>query len=288
MNPRIKHLYHQKIIDTLTNSYSSDKLHKILAQYFTSDLDPVKYDNKRKFLEDQLERLDDITIDTIARDHGLNPEIENITLQILLPIQSKTEKNETTNMSEGRVSMTAKQRHDISEKLIATLSSSSHKQVRSLLYGYGLTEGHNDQWGVLEDYIENVLITANDDVIIRMEKDFNLGILNNLTIGITNVAKESENNTDKIVVKKIFISHSSQDKDIVPKLIDYMRAIGVSPRNIFCSSFEGYGIPLGENFLERIKSEITSKTLVIFVLSSNFYDSAVSLCEMGAAWVNTR
>jgi hypothetical protein len=66
-----------------------------------------------------------------------------------------------------------------------------------------------------------------------------------------------------------------------------METIGLRSNQIFCSSFDGYGVELGENFLERIKSELDDKVLVIFVLSKNFYDSPVCLCEMGATWMKT-
>ena len=84
---------------------------------------------------------------------------------------------------------------------------------------------------------------------------------------------------------KIFISHASKDKDIVEELIELLEVIGVKSSQIFCSSFEGYGIPLGENFLEIIKAQLTNDSLVLFVLTENFYQSAVCMCEMGAAWV---
>lgn len=86
---------------------------------------------------------------------------------------------------------------------------------------------------------------------------------------------------------KIFISHSSEDKDIVENVIDLLEDIGISSNQIFCTSFEGYGIQVGENFLETIKSELNSNVLVLFILSNNFYKSPVCLCEMGATWVKT-
>ena len=92
-------------------------------------------------------------------------------------------------------------------------------------------------------------------------------------------------NDSDIQISKIFISHASKDKDIVEDLIDLLEEIGVEPHQIFCSSFEGYGIPLGENFLETIKAQLTNDSLVLFVLTENFYQSAVCMCEMGAAWV---
>jgi len=37
--------------------------------------------------------------------------------------------------------------------------------------------------------------------------------------------------------------------------------------------------------LIKIKEELSSDSLVILVLSKNFYESPVCLCEMGATWV---
>ncbi len=86
---------------------------------------------------------------------------------------------------------------------------------------------------------------------------------------------------------KIFISHSSLDSKIVEKVIDTLEAIGVPSDKIFCSSFEGYGVKLGSDFLDIIKNELDNEVLVLFILSNNFYSSVVSLCEMGATWVKT-
>jgi hypothetical protein len=92
------------------------------------------------------------------------------------------------------------------------------------------------------------------------------------------------------VIQKIFISHSSKDKKIVEHFIELLEFIGLSNKQIFCTSFEGYGIEYGEDFLDRIRQELDEKVLVIFLLSHNFYESPVCLCEMGAVWVksNTR
>lgn len=94
-----------------------------------------------------------------------------------------------------------------------------------------------------------------------------------------------EGNNNKI--NKIFISHSTSDKDYVEEIVDLIETIGLKSTQIFCSSFDGYGIDLGENFLERIKSELNEENLVLFILSENFYASPVCLCEMGATWIKT-
>jgi len=89
------------------------------------------------------------------------------------------------------------------------------------------------------------------------------------------------------MLEKIFISHSSQDASIVEEVIDLLEDMGVKAEQIFCSSFQGYSIKLGEDFLQRIKDELNSNVLVLFMLTPNFYKSPVCLCEMGAAWVKT-
>ncbi len=94
-------------------------------------------------------------------------------------------------------------------------------------------------------------------------------------------------NEKKTKINKIFISHSSSDKIFVEEIIDLIETIGLSSTQIFCSSFDGYGIDLGEDFLDRIKDELNENILVLFVLSNNFYSSPVCLCEMGATWIKT-
>ena len=88
-------------------------------------------------------------------------------------------------------------------------------------------------------------------------------------------------------ITKVFISHSTKDSAIVEEIIEILESIGLNSTQIFCSSFNGYGIEYGENFLDRIKNEIDNNALVLFVLSENFYQSPVCLCEMGATWVKT-
>lgn len=84
---------------------------------------------------------------------------------------------------------------------------------------------------------------------------------------------------------KVFISHASNDKDIVEDIVELLETIGLESNQIFCTSLEAYGIDLGDNFLDKIKNELSSDSLVIFILSNNFYKSPVCLCEMGATWV---
>ena len=84
----------------------------------------------------------------------------------------------------------------------------------------------------------------------------------------------------------VFISHSSKDKSFVEALVDLLENLGLTNNNLFCSSVDGYGIPLGGDIFETIRELFYEHELyVIFIHSPRYYESHVSLNEMGAAWV---
>lgn len=88
--------------------------------------------------------------------------------------------------------------------------------------------------------------------------------------------------------KKIFISHSHKDVFYAKKIIKILEKIGVGSSKIFCSSVHGYGVPLGEDFLSEIKKWLGEDVIVIFLLSKKYYESPISLCEMGASWITAK
>jgi hypothetical protein len=84
---------------------------------------------------------------------------------------------------------------------------------------------------------------------------------------------------------KIFISHSSRDKDYVAKIVELLDGMGLDQTQVFCSSLPGYDIPVDTDIFDYLRSQFTSYNLhVFFIHSVNYYQSAVSLNEMGAAW----
>lgn len=84
----------------------------------------------------------------------------------------------------------------------------------------------------------------------------------------------------------VFISHSSKDESFVVALVNLLEDMGFNKTNLFCSSVREYGIPLGGDIFGTIRELFLKHELyVIFVHSPRFYGSAVSLNEMGAAWV---
>lgn len=84
---------------------------------------------------------------------------------------------------------------------------------------------------------------------------------------------------------KIFISHSSKNKDYGNALVDLLRGVGVKEDEIIFTSNNAYGIPIGKNIYNWLKSQITEKPFVIYLLSKEYYSSIACLNEMGAAWI---
>ena len=86
---------------------------------------------------------------------------------------------------------------------------------------------------------------------------------------------------------KIFISHSSADKQIALALVELLEFLKIDGKEkIFCSSVPGYGVNVGEDLYERIKKEYEQYNLyMIYLISANYLNSPMSLNEMGAAWL---
>jgi hypothetical protein len=88
--------------------------------------------------------------------------------------------------------------------------------------------------------------------------------------------------------RKIFISHSSRDKDIVNmfcKLI-FSAALNINLKeDVFNTSLIGSAPKSGEDFRVAIKDHLIHAELVLQFISQNYKKSEVCLNEMGAAWV---
>lgn len=90
---------------------------------------------------------------------------------------------------------------------------------------------------------------------------------------------------DKEVPKMIFISHSSKDKEYTKAFVDLLFDIGLNEDDIVCSSYPGLGVPLRASVYEWLVEKFQEYDLhVFYFLSHNYYRSAASLNEMGAAW----
>lgn len=95
-----------------------------------------------------------------------------------------------------------------------------------------------------------------------------------------------DDNENKKKSPMVFISHNSKDKDFVEPLVDLLESIKLNKDTLFCSSVAGYGLGLSENIFDTLRALFKNHDLyMIFIHSPRYYQSPVSLNEMGAAWI---
>lgn len=83
---------------------------------------------------------------------------------------------------------------------------------------------------------------------------------------------------------KLFISHSTKDKQLVKGLIDFLRAgLDIKKGEIFCSALDN-ALPIGIDFIPVMKEKIGDCEQVFFLITENYLESKFSLSELGAAW----
>lgn len=90
----------------------------------------------------------------------------------------------------------------------------------------------------------------------------------------------------KLPTKKLFISHASKDKLLIDRFVDLVLDTGCSLNRdeIFYTSDPDLGIKPGKDFIDYIKQNLEDATLVILMISPNFYNSVFCLGELGATW----
>lgn len=86
--------------------------------------------------------------------------------------------------------------------------------------------------------------------------------------------------------KRIFISHSSKDKQIVSNFIDHILClgIGINRNDIFCTSIEDIAIRNGDDIRAHIQENIRCADFSFLLISDNYKSSEICLNEMGAVW----
>ena len=86
--------------------------------------------------------------------------------------------------------------------------------------------------------------------------------------------------------KKIFISHSTEDHQIVQYFIDdlLIGALNFNITEIFCTSADGAKIKSGEDWRESIMENLSKSSVAVIVITPNYKSSEMCLNELGALW----
>jgi hypothetical protein len=84
---------------------------------------------------------------------------------------------------------------------------------------------------------------------------------------------------------KLFVSHSSEDRELVELLVDLLRkALGLSREHIRCTSLPGYGLRAGASIAEIIRTEVEEAEVLVALISEASLDSLYMAFELGARW----
>jgi hypothetical protein len=94
--------------------------------------------------------------------------------------------------------------------------------------------------------------------------------------------KPTQDNSTSI---KIFISHSSQDRELVLTLIQLLKsAFNIPSEEIRCTSLDGFRLPLGALVAEQIKTEVHGAKVLLALITPSSLSSSHFLFQLGARW----
>jgi hypothetical protein len=84
---------------------------------------------------------------------------------------------------------------------------------------------------------------------------------------------------------KLFVSHSSADRDAAGALVEFVRAaLSISARDIRCTSVDGYKLDAGATADEQLRAEIFDCDAFVALLSPASLHSVYVMFELGARW----
>lgn len=81
---------------------------------------------------------------------------------------------------------------------------------------------------------------------------------------------------------EIFISHRTVDAEVADIIKDFLVNTGIPNDRIFCSSLPGNDV--NERISPEVKEHLKKATIILLILSKDFYESAFCINEVGVAW----
>lgn len=84
---------------------------------------------------------------------------------------------------------------------------------------------------------------------------------------------------------KLFISHSSRDKELVNAFVSVLRsALMLEIRQIRCTSVDGLRLPFGANIDAQVRADVLAAEAFVGIISTRSLSSLYVTFELGARW----
>ena len=85
---------------------------------------------------------------------------------------------------------------------------------------------------------------------------------------------------------KVFLSHAAADDALAAEFTRLLASgLGITGKEVFCSSLPGRKIPGGFNFVDHIKKSLEDSQVVVLLITENYLVSQFCLAEIGASWI---
>ena len=88
--------------------------------------------------------------------------------------------------------------------------------------------------------------------------------------------------SEMTVRNEIFISHRSSDAAVADMIKDFLVNTGIPNEKIFCSSLPGNDV--NEKISSEVKERLNRCSIILLILTKDFYESPYCLNESGIAW----
>lgn len=132
---------------------------------------------------------------------------------------------------------------------------------------------------IIDDYKKEITRLVN-----HMQSDIERSDL--MKCQVSSIDDDEEKGNQKKKHPLVFISHRGTQTPFVTALVELLEKCGFKSDNLFCSSVPGFNIGLDEDIIETLRKKFVDFDLyVVYVFSTDFFESAYCLNEMGAAWV---
>lgn len=162
-------------------------------------------------------------------------------------------------------------------------------QMRSLLSHYYQQMKSFEDEVVLDHYPAVAYAQDKDDLLDLLTESARKGFvsLKEKTITVTRKGKEwmDEAISEGLSVNKrneVFISHRTTDGEVGDMINDFLVGVGVPKERVFCSSLPGNDV--GEKISPEVKAHLKKASIIVLILSKDYYESAYCLNEAGVAW----